>query len=154
MPSNNTFATFVHFQITFTLACTLLLRMNETLTDEERSNFHIDSDSLSIALLISNVSVLVIGVILIGRACINTSEGDFLDVGFDDHYDEFKEPKKVQRNESKDDNLDIVISRYDTYMSSTKPVLDFYSKNLNFTEIDGSAEIDEITNKIDEILKV
>ena len=54
----------------------------------------------------------------------------------------------------KDDNLDIVISRYDTYMSSTKPVLDFYSKNLNFTEIDGSAEIDEITNKIDEILKV
>ena len=54
----------------------------------------------------------------------------------------------------KDDNLDIVISRYDTYMSSTKPVLDFYSKNSNFTEIDGSGEIDEITNKIDDILKV
>ena len=54
----------------------------------------------------------------------------------------------------KDDNLNIVISRYDTYMSSTKPVLDFYSKNSNFTEIDGAAEIDEITNKIDEILKV
>ncbi len=54
----------------------------------------------------------------------------------------------------KDDNLDIVISRYDTYMSSTKPVLDFYSKNSNFTEIDGAGEIDEITNKIDEILKV
>ena len=34
----------------------------------------------------------------------------------------------------KDDNLDVVISRYDTYMSSTKPVLDFYAKNLNFTE--------------------
>ena len=54
----------------------------------------------------------------------------------------------------KDDNLDIVISRYDTYMSSTKPVLDFYSKNSNFTEIDGAGEIDEITNKIDEIPKV
>ena len=54
----------------------------------------------------------------------------------------------------KDDNLDIVISRYDTYMSSTKPVLDFYSKNSNFTEIDGAGEIDQITNKINEILKV
>ena len=54
----------------------------------------------------------------------------------------------------KDDNLDIVISRYDTYLFSTKPVLDFYSKNSNFTEIDGAGEIDEITNKIDEILMV
>ena len=54
----------------------------------------------------------------------------------------------------KDDNLDIVISRYDTYMSSTKPVLDFYSKNSNFTEIDGAGEIDQITNKINEILTV
>jgi len=54
----------------------------------------------------------------------------------------------------RDDNLEIVISRYDTYMSSTKPVLDFYSKNSNFTEIDGAGEIDQITNKINEILKV
>jgi len=54
----------------------------------------------------------------------------------------------------KDDNLDIVIARYDTYMSSTKPVLDFYAKNENFTEIDGAAEIDQITNKINDVLTV
>ena len=54
----------------------------------------------------------------------------------------------------KDDNLKTVIDRYDTYMGNTKPVLDYYSKNLNFTEIDGSLEIDEITNKISTILKV
>ena len=54
----------------------------------------------------------------------------------------------------KDDNLEVVISRFDTYMKSTKPVLDFYSKNANFTEIDGAGEIDQITNKINEILKV
>ena len=54
----------------------------------------------------------------------------------------------------KDDNLDVVISRYDTYMSSTKPVLDFYSTNSNFTEINGAGEIDQITDKINEILKV
>ena len=54
----------------------------------------------------------------------------------------------------KDDNFKIVVSRYDTYMSTTKPVLDFYSKNINFTEIDGAAEIEQITNKIDEVLGV
>ena len=54
----------------------------------------------------------------------------------------------------KDDNLDIVIARYDTYMKATKPVLDFYSKNMNFTKIDGAAEIEQITSKINDVLKV
>ena len=54
----------------------------------------------------------------------------------------------------KDDNLDVVIARYDTYMSSTKPVLDFYSNNANFTEIDGAAEIEQITDKINDVLEV
>ena len=54
----------------------------------------------------------------------------------------------------KDDNLDVIVSRYDTYMKTTKPVLDFYSKNGNFTEIDGAAEIEQITNKINHVLKV
>jgi adenylate kinase len=54
----------------------------------------------------------------------------------------------------KDDNLETIISRYDIYMNTTKPVLDFYSKNANFTEIDGTAEIEAITGKINDILKV
>jgi len=54
----------------------------------------------------------------------------------------------------KDDNLQTIVSRYETYMSLTKPVLDYYSKNANFTEIDGATEIDQITNKINEILNV
>jgi len=54
----------------------------------------------------------------------------------------------------KDDNLDVVIARYDTYMKSTKPILDYYSKKTNFTEIDGSLEIEQITSKINDILKV
>ena len=28
-----------------------------------------------------------------------------------------------------------ILKRYDTYMETTKPVLDFYSKNQNFYEI-------------------
>ena len=54
----------------------------------------------------------------------------------------------------KDDNLDIVVARYDTYMTATRPVLNFYSKNANFTEIDGAAEIEQITNKINDVLAV
>jgi len=54
----------------------------------------------------------------------------------------------------KDDNLDVVVARYDTYMAATRPVLNFYSKNANFTEIDGAAEIEQITNKINDVLRV
>ena len=54
----------------------------------------------------------------------------------------------------KDDNLDVVVARYDTYMAATRPVLNFYSKNANFTEIDGAAEIEQITNKINDVLGV
>ena len=54
----------------------------------------------------------------------------------------------------KDDDFDVIVARYETYMKTTKPVLDFYSKNANFTEIDGAAEIDHINNKINEVLNV
>jgi adenylate kinase len=54
----------------------------------------------------------------------------------------------------KDDNFDVIVARYETYMETTKPVLDFYSKNQNFTEIDGAAEIEQITSKINDVLNV
>ena len=54
----------------------------------------------------------------------------------------------------KDDNFDVIVKRYDTYMKTTKPVLDFYSKNANFIEIDGAAEIEQITSKINVVLNV
>ena len=57
-------------------------------------------------------------------------------------------------NKRKDDNFNIVLARYETYMKTTKPILDFYSKNENFTEIDGAAEIEQITNKINHVLNV
>ena len=53
-----------------------------------------------------------------------------------------------------DDDSRIILKRFDTYMETTKPVLDFYSKNSNFYEIDGTLEIEEITAKIDAFLKV
>jgi adenylate kinase len=63
------------------------------------------------------------------------------------------EKRKILENRSDDDSTTI-LKRYDTYMETTRPVLNFYSKNSNFHELDGTLEIDEITNKIDEILQV
>ena len=53
-----------------------------------------------------------------------------------------------------DDELNTILKRYDTYMETTKPVLDFYSEKPNFHEIDGALEIDEITTKIDTFINV
>ena len=63
------------------------------------------------------------------------------------------EKRKILEKRS-DDDSSIILKRYDTYMEITKPVLDYYSKNPNFHEVDGSMEINDITQKIDEILKV
>ena len=53
-----------------------------------------------------------------------------------------------------DDDSNTILKRYDTYMEVTKPVLDYYSKKQNFHEVDGSMEINDISQKIEEILKV
>ena len=53
-----------------------------------------------------------------------------------------------------DDDLDTILKRYDTYMETTKPVLDYYSKNSNFFELDGNSKIDEITAKIESFINV
>ena len=63
------------------------------------------------------------------------------------------EKRKILEKRS-DDELNTILKRYDTYMETTKPVLDFYSKNSNFYEIDGTLEINKITAKIDAFLNV
>ena len=63
------------------------------------------------------------------------------------------EKRKILEKRS-DDDSETILKRYDTYMDVTKPVLDFYSKKENYHEIDGSLEIDKISQKIVEILNV
>ena len=53
-----------------------------------------------------------------------------------------------------DDDLNTILKRYDTYIETTRPVLNFYSKNPNFYEIDGGEKINEISSKIEQILSV
>ena len=63
------------------------------------------------------------------------------------------EKRKIIENRS-DDDTHTIISRYEKYMETTQPVLNFYSENPNFKEIDGSLEIEEITRKIDAFINV
>ena len=63
------------------------------------------------------------------------------------------EKRKILEKRS-DDDTNTILKRYDTYMQTTRPVLDFYSKKPNFYEIDGTLEIDQITAKIDAFLNV
>ena len=61
------------------------------------------------------------------------------------------ERRKILEKRS-DDDLNTILKRYDTYMETTRPVLDFYSKNPNFYEIDGGEKIEVISSKIDQII--
>ncbi len=61
------------------------------------------------------------------------------------------EKRKILEKRS-DDDLNTILKRYDTYMETTRPVLDFYSKNPNFHEIDGSEKIEVISSKIEQII--
>ena len=61
------------------------------------------------------------------------------------------EKRKILEKRS-DDDANTILKRYDTYMEITRPVLDYYSKNKNFHEVDGSMEINDISQKIEEIV--
>ena len=63
------------------------------------------------------------------------------------------EKRKTLENRS-DDNTDTILKRYDTYMETTRPLLDYYSKNPNFHEINGTQEIDQITKEIEAFINV
>tara|TARA_B100000902_G_scaffold397268_1_gene460488 strand:- start:563 stop:1204 length:642 start_codon:yes stop_codon:yes gene_type:complete len=54
----------------------------------------------------------------------------------------------------KDDNSETLMNRYDIYVETTKPVIDFLSKKQSFHQIDGTLKINEITNKIDTFINV
>ena len=76
----------------------------------------------------------------------------FLNVNKDTIIERIKK-RKIEENRT-DDDLNTILKRYDSYMQTTKPVLDFYSKNPNFYELDGSTKIEEITAKIESFINV
>ena len=57
----------------------------------------------------------------------------------------------IKRN---DDNAQTLMNRYDIYIDTTKPLIEYLSKNENFEQIDGTLKINEITSKIDAFINV
>ena len=76
----------------------------------------------------------------------------FLNVNKDTIIKRIEKRKALEKRT--DDDLNTILKRYDTNMITTKPVLDFYSKNPNFYEIDGSEKIEVISSKIEQIITV
>ena len=63
------------------------------------------------------------------------------------------EKRKVEEKRG-DDDLDTILKRYDTYLKTTSPVLDYYSSKQNFYKLDGNLEIDQINKQIKGFLKL
>ena len=76
----------------------------------------------------------------------------FLNVNKDTIIKRIEERKTLEHRS--DDDLNTILKRYDIYIETTTPVLNYYSKNSNFHEIDGSLEIHQITSKIEAFLNV
>ncbi len=76
----------------------------------------------------------------------------FLNVDKETIVKRIEKRKKIENRA--DDNTITILKRYDAYMKTTKPVLEYYSKKSYFHEIDGSLEIDQITSKINTFLNV
>ena len=54
----------------------------------------------------------------------------------------------------KDDNSDTIMKRYDTFVTETNPLLDYYKKKPCFFKIDATLKINEISAKIEKIVNV
>ena len=76
----------------------------------------------------------------------------FLNVSKDEIIQRIEKRKIIEKRS--DDDLKTILKRYETYMQTTRPILNYYSSKTNFNEIDGGLKIAEITAKIDAILKV
>ena len=63
------------------------------------------------------------------------------------------EKRRIEEKRS-DDDLDTILKRYDTYLKTTSPVLDYYSSKQNFYELNGNQEIDQINKQIKDFLKL
>ena len=63
--------------------------------------------------------------------------------------------KRSKEENREDDNIDVIKTRYDAYINSTKKVSDLYKLNSGdiFFNIDGNSNVEDITKKIINILE-
>ncbi len=111
-----------------------------------------DNQSISFIFYL-NVSREVTEKRIIGRIICENCNKTFNEF-FDNEILNNHECEKKFLKKRKDDNKTVVMTRYDSYMKKTEPVLKFYSSKSYFHEIDGNQKIDVITGKIEQILTV
>ena len=100
-----------------------------------------------------NVSKELIKKRLLGRVVCEKCNNIFNEFENSDELTNHKCEKRFLRKRT-DDDAKVVIKRYDTYLEQTKPILDYYSSSPIFNEVDGNKKIEEITSKIDQIIRV
>ncbi len=63
--------------------------------------------------------------------------------------------KRSKEEDREDDNLDVIMTRYNEYINTTKIVSDYYRDNSTniFFSINGNDSVDNITSKIGKILE-
>jgi len=76
----------------------------------------------------------------------------FLNVKKETLIERIKKRKVLEKRS--DDDSEIILKRYDAYMETTKPVLEYYSKKQNFYELDGNMEIHQINKQIQDFLEL
>jgi len=112
----------------------------------------LNSDNQSINFIFSlNVSRDVVEKRILGRLVCEKCNKNFNEIFNKDEIEKHECGNKYL-SKRKDDNSESIVIRYDEYIQKTKPVLDFYSSRSYFYEIDGTQQIQVITDKIDQIL--
>jgi adenylate kinase len=67
--------------------------------------------------------------------------------------EEIAEKRILSRDEGReDDNKEVIHRRFEEYNKKTKPVIDFLKNHFEFHELDASPSIEEIHNKVVEVL--
>ena len=77
-------------------------------------------------------------------------------------FNEYQDKEEIQNHKCgkeylkkrKDDNLEVIMKRYDTFKKETNPLLNYYSKKSSFFKVDAAAKIKEISAKIEKIINV
>ena len=124
------------------------------ITQAESLEIMLKSDNQSINfILFLKVNIEIIEKRILGRIICEKCNKTFNEYLSKEEIENHKCGKNYLKKR-KDDNLEIIINRYDEYVKKTKPVLEFFSQRSYFHEIDGSQKIREITGKIEQILTV
>jgi len=139
MSSNNLFAAIANFCIFFTLVSILLLKLAESY-DESNQNLLVDTEHIGMALLFSHCLLLIICVCMAYYACRHTSEGDFLEAGFETYFKEKEEEKedgrpKISKMRSQRSSKKLLFS--ESPSCDEKDIQKKEDEKMNFKEYEG-----------------